>query len=154
MKDKLYDLTERLNALCEAYDPYGWNDYCYDLGGDDVAFIENEELIMTNDPALYDYLNDIIEEDERPEIVSEAIAIKKELIAMHTRPEDRDKPMTKEAILRFIANNSEYKAWQWMLKDYRKSTFEKALEIYLNESHKAAKRYLIASNKYPERMYS
>lgn len=83
MKDKLYDLTERFNVLCEAYDPYGWDDYCSDLDGDDVAFIENEELIMSNDLAVYEYLDDIIENDERQEIIDEAKAIMTALIEMH-----------------------------------------------------------------------
>ena len=83
MKDKLYDLTERLVNLAESYDPYGWSDYSYDIGGDDMAFIENEELIMSNDPAVYDFLNGIIEEDERQDIIDEAKAIMTALIEMH-----------------------------------------------------------------------
>lgn len=104
MKDYLIDLTDELINLCDRYDPYGWRDYVDCVGGDDIAFLEHEEMIMANDPHLYEFLDEVIKEDERIDLIGKAIIIRDELISMHTKPEDREKVKLVSAIAFNIAD--------------------------------------------------
>lgn len=61
--------------------------------------------------------------------------------------------MTKKEILKVIANESEFKAWQYMLSKYRKSVFEDALKIYEKMSRTQAKKHLKLAYKYKENCY-
>ena len=55
--------------------------------------------------------------------------------------------MTKREILETVFNPASVKANAWMIDELRKSAFEKALDIYTNESHTASKKYLLEAKK-------